>query len=281
MIGCACLSSPGSVVSSIPISAVIIVKNAEQTLRSTLTSLEGLPEVVIYDNGSEDQTLEIASSFSNVAVHTGEFLGFGPSKNHAAALAANDWVLSVDADEAVTSELMKNILSLDLSDPHVVYTIHRYNYFMGKHVRFSGWGKDWLPRLYHRNTTGFTEAMVHENILVPKESREIRLQGELRHDAVREIGDFLVKINRYSELRRRGRQKRRLSAPMIVLRSFWTFVHTYFLRRAFLDGWRGLVISVSNANGVFFKYVMPYADVRIAQEKSQREQSREDRSGEA
>ncbi len=265
--------------SSIPISAVIIVKNAEQTLGPTLASLEDLPEVVLYDNGSEDQTLEIAGSFSNVVVHTGEFFGFGPTKNHAAALATNDWVLSVDADEAVTSELMKNILSLDLTDPQIVYTIHRHNYFMGKHVRFSGWGKDWLPRLYHRNTTGYTEAMVHENVLVPGGSREVRLQGELSHDAVREIGDFLVKINRYTEIRRRGQQKRRLSAPMIVLRSLWTFVHTYLLRGAFLDGWRGLVIAVSNANGVFFKYLKPYADIRIAKEQSQQEHSQEEPSG--
>jgi len=265
-------------VSSIPISVVIIVKNAEQTLRSTLVSLEGMPEVVIYDNGSEDRTLEIAGAFSNVVIHTGDFFGFGPTKNHAAALATNDWVLSLDADEALTSELMTNILSLDLTDQQVIYAIHRHNYFMGKHVRFSGWGNDWLPRLYHRNTTSYTEAMVHENILVPKGCRAIKLQGELSHDAVREIGDFLVKVNRYSEIRRQGRQKRRLSAPMIVLRSLWAFVRTYFFRAAFLDGWRGLVISVSNANGVFFKYMKPYADVRIAREQSLQEQSQELRS---
>ncbi len=256
----------GEAAQASPVSAVIIVRNAAQTLGVTLASLQELPEVVVFDNGSEDRTLEIAGSFANVAIHRGEFQGFGPTKNHAATLARNDWVLSIDADEAVSAELMANILSLDLQDPRVVYSVHRRNYFMGKCVRYAGWGNDWLPRLYHRNTTGYSPAMVHENILVPEVGREQKLRGELSHDAVREIGDFLVKVNRYSEIRRQ-QEKRALAAPLIFLRSIWAFLRTYLLRAGVLDGWRGLVIAVSDANGVFFKYIKPYADSRVARER--------------
>lgn len=255
--------------SSMQISAVIIVKNAEQTLQTTLESLERLPEVVVYDNGSRDRTLEIAGAFPNVSIHTGEFMGFGPTKNHAATLAKNDWILSIDADESVKPELMENIFLLNPENRQNIYAVHRHNYLMGKRVRHSGWGHDWLPRLYYRGTTTYSDAMVHENVLLPKGSREVKLQGELTHDAVREIGDFLVKINRYTEIRRHYPQRRH-TTPMIFVRSLWSFLHTYFLRAGCLDGWRGLVIAVSNAIGVFFKYMKPFADTKIVQEQQQR-----------
>ncbi len=80
------------------ISIVIICKNSDSTIQKTLESTLGFDEVVVYDNGSDDGTLAIASKFDNVSLHQGSFMGFGPTKNHAVSLAKHDWVFSLDSE---------------------------------------------------------------------------------------------------------------------------------------------------------------------------------------
>jgi glycosyltransferase involved in cell wall biosynthesis len=242
-----------------PISAVIIARDVEATIGATLESLQDFAEVVVYDNGSEDRTLEIAEPFPNVRVHEGEFIGFGPTKNRAADLAEHDWVFSIDSDEQVSPELLESIAGCDLGDPATAYEVQRVNYLRGKPVRHSGWGGDWLLRLYNRRGTSVSDAAVHEVVQAPPGGRVARLKGELSHDAVRELGQFLVKIDRYSELFRKE-SPRLLPVPVIFLRSVWTFIRVYVFQLGFLDGWRGLVIAVGDANGVFFKYMKAFAD---------------------
>jgi len=243
----------------LPISGVIITRDAAATLAECLRSLAPLAEVVVYDNGSADQTRDIASSFPNVRLHTGPFLGFGPTKNQAAALASHPWILSIDGDEALSPELAGSLGKVDLADPSVVYAVWRHNYMLGRRIRHSGWGRDWLPRLYHRETARLSDAMVHENLTWGPGVTVRRLDGPLRHDAVRQLGDMLTKVNRYSEIRRQSRATV-LHPVLILLRSWWAFWRTYLLQGGWLDGWRGLAIAWSNANGVFYKYLKPYAD---------------------
>jgi len=250
------------------ITAVIIAHNAEATLPETLESLADFSMVVVYENGSTDQTVAIAESFDNVKLVQGGFIGFGPTKNHAATLAETDWVFSLDADEAPTGELLRSLDAADLSDPKVAYSVDRHNYFKGRRVRHSGWGSDWLLRLYHRGVHCFTEVQVHEQISLTPGSSVQRLQGPINHIAVTEISQFLVKIDRYSELRR-AEARRGYPAPVILVKTIWAFFHTYVIRLGFLDGWRGLVIAVSDSNGTFYKYIKIHAD-RAMERESQR-----------
>jgi len=249
----------GSEPDSIPISAIIISKDAETTIGATLQSLRQFAEVVVYDNGSQDRTIEIAREYPNVRLYQGEFFGFGPTKNHAATLATHDWVLSIDSDERVDSALLDSLAKADLSRPTVGFRIKRVNYLRGRQVRFSGWNNDWLLRLYNRKCTGLTDAIVHEVVQAPTGGQLIDLNGELIHETARDLSELLLKIDRYSELRR-AQPKRGISPLLICLRSLWAFIRTYFLQLGFLDGWRGLVIAVYNANDVFFKYMKPYVD---------------------
>jgi glycosyltransferase involved in cell wall biosynthesis len=257
----------GSELKLLPISAVIISKDAEATIGLTLQSLRRFAEVIVYDNGSQDRTIEIARGYSNVRVHQGEFFGFGPTKNHAAGLAAHDWVFSIDSDERVEPELLGSIANVELSRPNIGYRVKRVNYLRGKRVRFSGWSNDWLLRLYNRKCAQLSDAIVHEVVQPSADGPVIDLDGELSHEPVRELSELLVKIDRYSELRR-VRPKRHISPPLICLRSLWSFIRTYFIQLGFLDGWRGLTIAVCNANGVFFKYMKPYVD-RVEPENRQ------------
>jgi len=100
------------------ISCVIIVKNAQKTITNTLASLSLFDDVVLYDNGSTDQTIQIAKTFKNVSLIQGEFKGFGWTKNHAAKFAKNNWILSLDADETISMQLANTLSSFSDSFVH-------------------------------------------------------------------------------------------------------------------------------------------------------------------
>ena len=239
------------------ISAVIIAHNSEETLTECLTSLLRLPEVVVYENGSTDRTVEIAAGFANVRLEQGGFIGFGPTKNKAADFASNDWVLSLDSDEMASAELIDELDGLALGDSKMLYELLRKNYFMGRHVKHSGWGYDWLPRLYNRQAHSYNDAMVHENIIPLPDARVQRLQNPIRHRAVERISQLLVKMDRYTELRMEEGAKG-YGPFMSLLKAKWAFDRSYILRLGFLDGWRGLVIAWSDASSVFYRCMKCY-----------------------
>lgn len=245
---------------------VIIARDASATITATLTSLRNFPEVIVYDNGSADDTLAVAGRFANVKAVSGEFLGFGPTKNKAASLASGDWILSIDADESVSEELLAELGELDLSDSRRTFMLHRHNLFMGKEVRWGGWGNDWLVRVYNRRQTSVRDALVHEKVSVPEGTTPVRLEGALWHDSVRDIDQFLHKISYYTELRRREEGKRVYPAAWIAVRSVWSFFRSYVLQLGLLAGWRGLVIAVGDAVGTFFKHMKRYSDRRVRRE---------------
>jgi len=245
------------------IAAVIITRDAEATLAETLASLARLPEVVVYDNGSTDGTQDIARAHANVRWFSGEFMGFGPTKNHAAGLAERNWILSIDADEAASEELIAELDALDLSDPARLYELDRHNYFMGRRVRRAGWGNDWLPRFYHRDRHAYNQASVHERIEPQVGTRVVRLRSPLYHRAVERLGAFLQKADRYSEIRA-GRAHAAKPPALIFVRAVWAFLRTYFIRLGFLEGWRGLVIAWGDADGVFYKHMKATARERAA-----------------
>jgi glycosyltransferase involved in cell wall biosynthesis len=244
------------------ISAIIITKNAANTLKNTLESLRTFSEVIILDNGSIDETLLIAEKYSNVILTEGIFEGFGPTKNKAVALASNDWVFSLDADEVVSTGLLKSLQQWPISTQINHYgTVLRENLFMGKPIYRGGWGNDKLVRLFNRKCFQFNNNQVHESVQVDSSSVSIEVSGALVHDAVQDIGQFLTKVNRYSELRHKDilAKNRVPSLLTILLKAHFAFFRSYFLQLGALEGWRGLVIAYSNANGVFFKYMKAYA----------------------
>ncbi|MBU0674527.1 MAG: glycosyltransferase family 2 protein [Proteobacteria bacterium] len=245
---------------NIPLSVVILTKNCAETLATTLHSLEQFPEVVIFDNGSSDDTIKVARCFSNVTVCTGDFIGFGPTRNKAAALAGHNWVLALDSDEILNRELVDEIAGLDFSDPLRVYALKRDNYFLDRHIKHSGWGNDWLVRIYHRSTHAYHPVPVHEGVALTPKTRISRLRHSFRHDAVREVGAFLKKIDLYSVLNAAGPAK---PFPLIILRSWLAFLKSYILKLGFMDGWRGYVIAKANSTDNFFKYLRRYQNHKI------------------
>jgi glycosyltransferase involved in cell wall biosynthesis len=241
------------------ISVVIITRDAAATFADTLKSTRGFGEVVVYDNGSNDATIEIAQAHENVSLHQGNFMGFGPTKNHAVSLAKNDWVLSLDADEAISSELRQFLERWVPESSHCVGLIRRDNYLMGKLVDKGGWGADWLVRLFNRKEHLFNDNAVHESVQLSATTVQERIPLPIRHNAVQHLGQFLEKIDKYSEIRRQTSNKT-MHPALIALRSIFAFFRSYIIKGGLLAGWRGLVIAWNEANGVFFKYMKIYAD---------------------
>jgi len=239
----------------------MIASNAQQTIKDSLQSLKDFKEVIVYENNSTDNTIEIVKSFSNVKLINGEFIGFGDTKNIAIDCASNDWIFSLDSDEMITSNLIEELKSLDLTKNKNVYEIKRDNYFLDKEIKYSGWGKDYLVRLFNKNHHKFNNNIVHEFIELKKNTKKIRLKNSFKHNAVQNINQFLEKIIKYSDLG--SKDKKTCSFIVVLLKAKFAFLKTYFLQLGFLDGWRGLVIAISNFNGKFFRYTKRYINCKV------------------
>lgn len=248
------------------LSIAIITRNAADTLAATLDSVTDFAHVVVWDNDSTDGTKELAARYPNVTVVVADFLGFGPSKNAAADCAVTDWVFSLDADECLDLALVTALRDWSTNDKMAVGEVLRENQFMGRTVRRGGWGDDRLVRLFHRKHHRFNDAAVHEKVMTNHNTNVVRLPGTVRHAAVRHLGQFLQKVDRYTEIRRET-QARTYPAPIIVIKAAFAFFRSYVLQLGLLAGWRGLAIAWSNANGVFYKYMKILADQRVARER--------------
>ncbi len=239
------------------ISPVIISKNASRTIIKTLDSLSCFDEVVVLDTGSTDNTIKIAQSYPNVKVYNSNFSGFGKSKNEAARLAKNDWIISIDTDEVLTSELLDSIRNLE-PEMGNVYRWKRCNYYCNRQIKHSGWGNEQIVRLYNRKSTAFKEKLVHEYI--ETNDHQIKtLKGNMNHFSYHSISDFSRKREFYSDLfSEENKGKKKSSASKAIFHSIYEFFNTYFLKKGFLDGYLGLLIAVSNANVTFLKYIKLY-----------------------
>ncbi len=237
------------------ISVTILTKNSERSLRATLESTCSFSEVLILDTGSTDHTLEIAQEFSNVKIFRADFKGFGPTHNVASQLAEHDWILSLDSDEILSEELVSEIHNREL-DNRCVYSIPRHNYFNGKHIKWcGGWHPDRIVRLYHKKQTRFNDLAVHEAIITDN-LRQISLKHPLRHLPYREIGDFLSKMQVYSALfAEHHKHKKKASLLTALLHSWYAFFKSYVLKRGFLGGKEGFIISIYNGHTAFYKYL--------------------------
>ena len=240
------------------ISITILTKNSAACLAECLSALEAFDEVVIVDNGSTDSTKAIASGFRNVTLYEHPFIGFGPLKNVAVDKASNDWILSVDSDEIVAPELVREILGLEL-DSNSLYAIHRDNYYHRRLIRGCGWQNDRVERLFNRRSTRFDDKRIHEGIARRDGMKTVLLQGRLKHYSYDNASQLIHKMQHYSTLWAEENQGRKKATPLkALLNGMVTFVKSYVLKSGWKYGYEGLLISISNANGAFYKYIKLY-----------------------
>jgi glycosyltransferase involved in cell wall biosynthesis len=237
------------------ITVCILAKNSQRSLFNTLASLRRFNEIVLLDTGSTDQTIAIAQTFPNIVVRQTSFSGFGHLRNQAAEIAKHDWILAVDSDEVLSPALEEEILSLSLN-PDCVYEIDFWNYYNGKRILGCGWHPERHIRLYHRRTTQFSRVSLHEGIIREKSIKTIRLKHPIYHTPYRSTFDFISKMQLYSDLfAEQHRGKRTSSFSKALGHALGALLKSYILKRGFLMGKEGAIISWYNANVAFYKYL--------------------------
>lgn len=236
------------------LSVIIITKNEANAIASCLESVIWADEIIVLDSGSQDETVNICRQYTDLVFST-DWPGFGVQKQRALDKAQGDWVLSLDADELVTAELRSEIQQALQQDFYQAYEIPRLSSYCGRQMRHGGWWPDPVLRLFRRNKGRFSDAMVHERIVV--DGVVGKLQSPLLHNAFVNLDEVLHKVNSYSSLGavmlyRQGVQS---SLAKAIGKAVWTFFRTYILKMAILDGQQGLMLSLSNAEGSYYKYL--------------------------
>lgn len=238
------------------LSVVIICKNEADVIGATLKSFKGLTDdIVAYDNGSNDGTQEKVK-LAGAKLYEGSWEGFGKTKNKANALARYNWILSLDADEAIDEELKNDLLQLELADESKVYELQFKNFLGNKWLRFGEWGNDKHIRLFNRKRVKWNEASVHEALEFPERYKTVSLKGSVFHKTAANASEYENKMRKYAELNaevyfRRGKKD---SNMKIYLSSAFSFLKNYFFKLGFLDGREGFDCARINALYTFLKY---------------------------
>ncbi len=243
------------------LSIVIISLNEERNIERCIRSAGSIAdEVVVLDSFSTDRTASIVKGLGGNFVQQ-TFSGYGAQKNAATALAANDYILFLDADEFLSEALCIEIAEeKNKGFPYDGYQMNRLNSYCGRWIRHGSWYPDKKIRLVNRKKAVWSLDIVHESLLPVAGARIHHLQGDLLHYTYSNLEEHTERNNRYSTLSARllyekGKRTRMLR---ILFNPFWAFVQSYLLRAGFMDGFFGFVIAVQIAHLTFLKHVKLY-----------------------
>jgi glycosyltransferase involved in cell wall biosynthesis len=244
----------------VTLSVVLITQNEERNLPRTLESVmplvrDGKGEIIVVDSGSTDRTVEIAQSFG-AKVFVEKWKGFAAQKNSAMDKASMDWVLQLDADEALEPDLAAEVdLALKGNPTPKGFWIPRKNYFLNRWIRYGGFYPDPKLRLVRRGAGRFEEYGAHPTIKVNGPTGT--LSHALIHNAYPTLRGYIDHMNSYSSMGAEvavAKGYRRFSVSDIVIRPLLTFVYNYFFRLGFLDGREGLLLHLYHSAYVSWKY---------------------------
>lgn len=239
------------------LSLVVITYNEENNLDRCLASAAGLvTEIVVVDSFSTDRTREIALRHGARVIERA-FDGYAQQKHFATTQASNDWVLSLDADEQLTPELVDSIKKALLAPAHHVYKMSRLTNYCGKWIRHCGWYPDYQVRLYNRTKGRWQELKVHEYWKLTDGNGETGLlAGDLLHYSFTSIEQHKRKIERYTELAAEAavEKGKKGSLLKVIFSPVWHFISEYFFRLGVLDGYYGWVICRLSAWSAYLKY---------------------------
>jgi glycosyltransferase involved in cell wall biosynthesis len=237
-----------------PVSVTIITLNEADHIGAAIESVSWADEVIVVDARSTDGTADIARQ-KGARVEVRAWPGYVEQKNYAASLAAHDWILSLDADERVPPELAQEITATLTSGPDASgYRIPRVTFHLGRWIRTTDFYPDYQTRLYDRRKARWQGRLVHESVQV--DGRRGQLRNDLQHYSFRDLSDQLERINTYSTLSARQMHEsgKRAAAWQMLVHPPAAFLRNYVLRRGFIDGTAGLMISIMNSYGVFLKF---------------------------
>jgi glycosyltransferase involved in cell wall biosynthesis len=239
------------------ISSIIIAKDEEanigRCIKSQLSCIDEI--IVLIDDSTKDNSSGIVKSFPQVKYEIVKWKGFSETKEYAVSKTSNDWILWIDADEALTPELNNELINFKKNKPEFsAYSFPRKAYFLGKWIKHSGWYPGRVTRLFDKNKARFSKNEVHEYLIVNGETG--KLIHDIEHFTDQNIQHYFYKLNEYTtlaseELVKKGKKFRLLD---VFLRPIIIFIKMYIIRRGFLDGIEGFILAVFSSAYVFTKY---------------------------
>jgi glycosyltransferase involved in cell wall biosynthesis len=253
-------SAPGTsaIGERVPVTIVIPTLNEAHQIGGLLVTLQWADEVIVVDGGSSDTTACVAASHGTVVMCL-EGASIAAQRNIGIASARNEWVLALDADERLSSELIAEIAAVVRDPAHDAYRIQFHNFYGERELVRGHWARDWHVRLFRRRYH-FLDRQVHERLEdVPSVGA---LQGYIRHGSYRDFGHHLQKVIRYAQLGAADLRARgyRVTAWHLLARPTWRFVREYVMYGSFREGRFGVVTAAMSALSAFLKYafaVMP------------------------
>ena len=234
---------------------IVITLNEEKNISDCLGSVAWADELVVVDARSSDRTRELARNYAQKVFET-DWKGYSAAKEFALGKVSHEWVLWLDADERVSPSLAAEIREVLKQNPpeHAAYEIPRRAFYLGKWIRHCGWYPGYVTRLFRKQSVRLSPSLVHEHLEV--EGTVGRMVSHIDHFTDDTLYHYFKKFNSYtslaaSDLRRRNKKFRLAD---LIVRPPFLFFKMYVLKRGFLDGWHGLVLSMVSSAYVFVKY---------------------------
>lgn len=239
------------------LSSIIIAKDEEKNIGRCIQSLVYCIDeiIVLVDEKTQDKTTEIIKSFPEVKYEIVKWLGFSETKKFAVSLTSNEWVLWIDADEALTPELVTEInVFKKLSPEFEAYSFPRKANFLGKWILHSGWYPARVTRLFNKNKVFFSDSDVHEHLIIKGKSGSFK--NDIEHYTDPDIRHYFEKFNNYTTLTADELNKKRktFKTSDLLLRPMVIFIKMFIIKRGFLDGIQGFILAMFSSAYVFTKY---------------------------
>jgi glycosyltransferase involved in cell wall biosynthesis len=253
----------------LPISVCVISNNEAHRIRRLLESVNGWTQeiIVVLNDDSNDGTDRIAAEYG-AKVFREPWKGHIAQKNSALQKATATWILGLDADEAISENLLEELRAL-FSEPtrissFAAFQFPRCTLYCGKWIRHGDWYPDRQTRLWRRGAAAWGGIDPHDKLIV--EGQVGRLCSDMLHYSAETINFQITKTVRYADdfVRHCIENRKTVTLMDLTLRPIWRFCRAYILRMGFLDGWRGFAIAWLTAFYTFLRYVRVF-EARLTQ----------------
>jgi glycosyltransferase involved in cell wall biosynthesis len=239
------------------LSVVIITYNEESNIVDCIDSVKPIAdEIIVLDSFSTDKTVQIAESLGAI-VFLQKFQGHIEQKNAVKDLAKYDLILSIDADERLSKELINSIVKIKHNITADAYTLNRLNNYCGKWIKHGGWYPDKKLRIWKNGIGYWGGVNPHDKYIVPDDSIINHLNGNLLHYSFKTISQHVNQVNHFTDIMSdiMKNDPHRIYYFNLIFAPVFKFIKDYFIRRGFLDGYSGFIIAAISSFSTFLKYI--------------------------
>lgn len=237
------------------LSVTIITLNEERNIGRCIESVKDVADdIIVLDSGSTDNTIAICEQLGVRHIYA-PWQNYSHARNLAAENCKHNWILALDADEALSPELKNSLLKIKQNDELVFCSFNRLTNYCGKWIYHCGWYPDTKIRVYDKTKTTY-EGIIHEYLnWLPEHI--LKLDGNLLHYSYYTIFEHVQQANKFTNLTAQAAFDRgdKSNIIYVLFAPLIKFIKSYFLQRGFMDGYYGFVVCAISAHATLYKYV--------------------------